>query len=68
MTPKQFKDALDQLHLRQVEFASLIGVDGRTVRHYIAGDRKIPTTTELILKALLNGTLTRRQLEALGKE
>jgi DNA-binding transcriptional regulator YiaG len=42
MTTTEFRDTLTALGLSQVGAARLLGVDGRTVRRWIKGDREIP--------------------------
>ena len=49
MTPADFRAALDRLGLSQSEAARRLRVDPRTVRRWIAGDRRIPwLVTELL--------------------
>jgi len=41
MTPKQLRHALSRLGLTQISAAHALGVAPRTVRQWIAGDRRI---------------------------
>lgn len=57
MTPHQFLAALDRLtNGNQSEFARLIGVDGRTVRRWVAGDLPIPKPVQALLYVMLSLT------------
>lgn len=50
MTPQEFRDARLRLGLSQKEMASNLGVhDGRTVRRWEAGDRRIPGEIDIVL-------------------
>lgn len=42
MTPTQYRETLATLGLSQLRAARLLGVEGRTVRHWCKGDRDIP--------------------------
>jgi DNA-binding transcriptional regulator YiaG len=42
VTPADFRAALDRLGLSQSEAARRCGVNARTVRRWVAGDRPIP--------------------------
>jgi transcriptional regulator with XRE-family HTH domain len=42
MSGEQLRAALAALGLSQLEAARRLGVDGRTVRRWVAGDRRIP--------------------------
>ena len=53
MNAKQFRDALDHLGLTQMDASRLLGVDGRTVRRWVAGDIKIPGPAEMFLRYLI---------------
>jgi DNA-binding transcriptional regulator YiaG len=54
MTPDQLQAALAQLtDGNQSEFARMIGVDGRTVRYWLAGEQRIPKPVQILIKALL---------------
>ncbi len=49
LTPKQLRAALRRLGLNQVAAAKQLGVDPRTVRRWLAGDRKIPEPVTILL-------------------
>ena len=65
MTPTQFRNALRHLRLGQTEMARLLGDEPRTIRRWIAGDTRIPRGTVMIIRALLVGDLTKKQIEQL---
>lgn len=53
MTPAQLRTIRDSLGLTAEAFARLVGVSGgRTVRKWEAGDREIPGTVAILLKAI----------------
>lgn len=50
MTPQDFKAARIELRLSQDEMASDLGVfDGRTVRRWESGERRIPGEIEIVI-------------------
>ena len=51
MTTKQFRQALKQLGLSQMELARQIDVDPRTVRRWATGEHPVPKVVEELLKA-----------------
>jgi len=53
MSPQQFRRALRQLRLSQVQAARRLGVNERTVRRWIAGDSRIPESVALLLHTWL---------------
>ena len=63
MTPDQFRDTLRRLGLPQVRAATLLGVDGRTVRRWVGGERPIPEMVARVLRAAERGKLDLRDLE-----
>ena len=65
MTPTQFRNALRHLRLGQTGMARLLGEEPRTIRRWIAGDTRIPRGTVMIIRALLVGDLTKKQIEQL---
>jgi len=52
MTYKTFRAIRDRLGLTQAAFAERIGVAERTVRHWEAGDRKVPEPVVRLLKTI----------------
>ncbi len=53
LTPQQFRATLKRLGLNQVAAAKQLGVDPRTVRRWLAGDRKIPEPVVILLRTWL---------------
>lgn len=49
MRPADFSAAIAALGWSQEEAARQLGVDGRTVRRWVAGDRAIPKLAEIAL-------------------
>lgn len=52
MTPREFTDALDALHLSRTAAAPVLGVELRTVRRYASGERPVPQVIANFLGAL----------------
>ena len=52
MTPVQLQTKLDALGLSQRAFANLICTNERSVRRWIAGERRVPPWIPVILKLL----------------
>jgi plasmid maintenance system antidote protein VapI len=67
MTPKQFKDTLHRLDISQVEAARLVGVNPRTARHWIAGDRSVHPAVAILLRLLTQGKITIEDIEGARK-
>lgn len=54
MSPDDLLDAISILtDGNQSEFARQVGVDGRTVRRWIAGDLRIPKTAQILIRKML---------------
>lgn len=53
MTPEEYEDAIAALGLTQTSSAKLLGVDARTVRRWVAGDRDIPAPAVRFLRFLV---------------
>lgn len=53
MSPQQFRYALRQLSLNQVQAAKRLRVNARTVRRWVAGDSKIPESVTLLMEIWL---------------
>ena len=64
MTANQFRTALDRLKLSQLGAARLLGVDGRTARRWALGERAIPTVAAILLRLLVAGKITPRDIES----
>jgi hypothetical protein len=67
MTPKQFSAALDRLGLSQLGAARLFGVDGRSARRWVAGERAVPETVAILLRLMLAGKITADDVERARK-
>jgi DNA-binding transcriptional regulator YiaG len=50
MTAKQLRAALKRLGLSQVAAAAQLGVAPRTMRYWIAGERRIPEPAAILLR------------------
>ena len=50
MTPKQLRGALKRLELSQVAAAARLGVAARTMRYWVAGERRIPEPVSILLR------------------
>ena len=57
MTPAKFRETLTRLGLPQVRAAALLGVDARTVRYWLAGERAIPELVARVLRAAERGKI-----------
>lgn len=42
----------------QSEFARQVGVDGRTVRRWIAGELRVPNTAQILIRRMLADKVT----------
>jgi DNA-binding transcriptional regulator YiaG len=60
MTATQLKRSLQRLGLSQMEFSRRIRVDGRTVRHWIAGSYPVPQAVALLLECWQREQRSRR--------
>jgi DNA-binding transcriptional regulator YiaG len=53
MTPDQLLAEIDELtDGNQSEFARMIGVDGRTVRYWVAGTARVPKPVQVLIRTL----------------
>jgi plasmid maintenance system antidote protein VapI len=50
MTAKQLRTALKRLGLTQVGAAAQLGVAPRTMRYWVAGERRIPEPVAILLR------------------
>ncbi len=64
MTANQFRAALSRLDLSQVGAAKLLGADPRTARRWALGERPIPNDVAILLRLLLAGKITTKDVEA----
>ncbi len=60
MSPQQFRHALRHLGWTQVQAATRLGVNPRTVRRWVAGDSRIPESVTLLLQLWLRERRRRR--------
>lgn len=63
MTGPEFRAALARHDLSQVQFARMIGVNGRTVRRWAAGEIELPGAVVCLLALLDEREEMRRILE-----
>ena len=63
MTPDQFTEMLNRLHLSQVQLARQIKATPRAVNYWAAGSRKIPGSVEAYLRVLDQSPKSLRDLE-----
>lgn len=52
MTPEQFREAIAALGFNQIEAASALEVDARTVRRWALGEREIPGPVRVALRCM----------------
>jgi DNA-binding transcriptional regulator YiaG len=68
MTAKQFEAILDRLGLSQLGAARLLDVNDRSVRHWVAGTRKVSAPAARFLQYLVATKQTGEQaLQILGE-
>ncbi len=67
MTPTQFRAALDRLGLSQARAAALVGADPRTARRWALGERSPPECVAILLRLMLDGTITQADIERVRK-
>lgn len=65
MTQKELKAALKALGLTQMGASRLFGVDGRTVRKWVAGDAPVPGSVALCLNLMIRYGVTPADAEGL---
>jgi len=63
MTGNQLRAALEKLDINQLAFARLMKCDGRTVRHWIFGDRDVPAWIEMFVRLLVSKKLKPEDIE-----
>src|ERR1017187_1361118 len=67
MTPDEYREALLTLGLSQIAAARLLGVDARTSRRWISGERDLPPPAVRFLRYLIARKITGAQaMRALG--
>jgi hypothetical protein len=65
VTPNQYKSAIDRLGLSQVGAARFLGVDDRTSRRWISGERDVPEPVSRFLRYLIAAKVTPDEVEAI---
>jgi len=55
MTATQLRAALKRLGLSQVAAAARLGVAPRTMRYWVAGERRIPEPVAILLRTWIRG-------------
>jgi DNA-binding transcriptional regulator YiaG len=58
MTDEEYRNAIAMLGLSQTEAARLLGVDERTSRRWVSGEREIPPPAARFLRFLLATGIT----------
>ena len=53
MTAEELKESIVTLGLTQTGLARVVGVTGRAMRFYIAGDREIPEPTARLIRLMV---------------
>jgi DNA-binding transcriptional regulator YiaG len=66
MTPDQIRDTLNRLELTTNRAAQLVGVDDRTMRKWLAGERGMPEPVVRLLQLVLEDRGLISKLERLA--
>ena len=53
VTPDEYRETIESLGLSQMAAARLLGVDGRTSRRWVSGERPIPPPVQRFLRFLI---------------
>ena len=64
MTGKELKRALERLEVSQLGAGRLLGVDGRTVRAWIADAARIPESVAILVRLLAARKIAIADIEA----
>ena len=64
VTGKELKRALERLEVSQLGAGRLLGVDGRTVRAWIADSTRIPGSVAIVVRLALRGKVSLADIEA----
>jgi len=64
VTGKELKRALERLEVSQLGAGRLLGVDGRTVRAWIADAARIPESVAILVRLLAAGKIAIADIEA----
>jgi hypothetical protein len=65
VTAKQYADAIERLGLSQVGSARFLGVDDRTSRRWISGERDVPEPVSRFLRYLIAAKVKPEEDEAI---
>jgi hypothetical protein len=63
VTPRQYTEAIARLDLSQERAGLFFGYSARQGQRWAAGDAPLPVAVAMVLRLLLDGTLSRRQVE-----
>jgi hypothetical protein len=63
MTSAELGAILGQLKITQVEAARLLGHHLRSMEHWAAGDRQVPSTLAIVLRLLAAGRISADDIE-----
>lgn len=66
MTPDQYRKALAKLGVSQEGAADILGIGKRTSQGYALGESDVPEPLAVLLRLVLAGKITRRDLEKHG--
>ena len=68
LTPsgKEFKRAIERLNVYQLGAGRLLGVDGRTIRTWIADDSRILNAVAILIRLAIAGQITLQDIEAVA--
>ena len=64
MTANQFRAALARLELSQLGAARLFGTGERTPRRWASGDAAVPPQVAILLRLLVAGKISMKDIEA----
>ena len=65
MSPTQFRKALDKLEMTQTDIGKLLRLGDRTPRRWALEEARIPFTAEALMKLMVSGKITPKDLETL---
>lgn len=64
VTGKEFKRTLERLNVSQLGAGRLFGVDGRTIRAWVADASRIPEAVAILVRLLVAGKITVEDIAA----
>lgn len=65
MTPVQFSEALERLHISRRRFARLLRVDERTTRRWVQLNGSVPAPVQILVLLMLAGRFSEADLETI---